>query len=183
MRRRVLLLLGVAGLLVGVAACGGGSSTGGGEPDKTFKAHGFGITFRYPAAFKPIASVTFAQSAGAEAVARAGVALDVDNAITVSRYALRASITKDNLDKYKSEVDTVIGRLAQKTVSGRQVEYGGLPGYEYELWLAKPAEASTRVIVLFDQSTEYLINCQSTPSKRDQLEAGCSQALDTLAKL
>jgi hypothetical protein len=182
MRRRVLLLLGVAGLLLGVTACGGGS-TGGGRPDETFKAKGFGITFRYPAAFKPIASVTFAQSAGAEAVARAGVALDVDNAITVSRYALRASITKDNLGKYKSEVDSVIGRLAQKTVSGRQVEYGGLPGYEYELSLAKPAQASTRVIVLFDQATEYLINCQSTPSKRDQLEAGCSKALDTLAKL
>lgn len=176
MRRRVLLLLGVAGLLLGTVACGGG------EHDKTFGADGFGITFSYPAAFKPIASVTFGQSAGAEAVARAGIALDADNAITVSRYDLRASIMRDNLAQYKREVDAVIGRLARKPVSGRQVEYGGLPGYEYELSLTKPANGSTRMTVLFDRATEYLVNCQSTPFKRDQVEAACRKALDTLAK-
>jgi hypothetical protein len=173
MRRGALVTTAVV-LVLAASACGGGG-------DKTFEADGIGVTFAYPSELKPSSKISFAQSAGAEAVARAGVALDSKNAIIVSRYALRATITKGNLAEYKGEVDRVIGQLTRSPVSGRQVDYGGLPGYEYEIRLASPPQGQSRMVVLFDRRTEYLINCQSTPSRRDALEAACRMALDTLS--
>jgi len=174
-RRAALLLAGIA-LLV-LPGCGGGEKKGG---DRTFDADGIGITFRYPATFKPVGNVTFSQSAGAEPKARAGVRLDRVNVIVVSRYDLRAKITKKNLARFKSEVDGVIGRLAGKRVDGREVEYGGLPGYEYAISLKAPPNGRSRLAVLFDDTTEYLVNCQSTPEKRQAVAAACRRALDSL---
>lgn len=175
MRRSVLFVLGAAAL-AGLAGCGGG---GGG--DKSFDQDGIGITFKYPSRFKETRDVSFGQSAGAPAAARGAVTLDTDNVITVSRYDLKLAIAKNNLAKFKSEVDNVIGQLAGKPVSGREVEYGGLPGYEYAIELGKPASGLSRMAVLFDRATEYLINCQSTPPKRDTVDEACRKALDTLA--
>jgi hypothetical protein len=174
-RPTALLLAGVA--LIAVAGCGGG---GGGSGDKRFDAEGIGVTFEHPASFKRIRNINFGQSAGAKPAARGGVSLDRVNAIIVSRYDLRATITKDNLGDFQREVDGVIGQLAGKPVTGRQVEYGGLPGYEYVILLKTPPNGQSRLAVLFDRSTEYLVNCQSTPEKRDAVEAACREAFDTL---
>jgi hypothetical protein len=176
MRRTGLLLLGLIALVAETAACGGGGG------DKNFDANGIGITFKYPPDFKQIKDVSFGQSAGASAVARAGISLDAVNAITVSRYELKVPITKDNLAKFKGEVDNVISQLAGKRVSGHEVGYGGLPGYEYTISLTRPANGLSRLEVLFDQATEYLLNCQSTPPKRSTIEDACRQALDTLGR-
>ena len=43
-----------------------------------------------------------------------------------------------------------------------------------------PPQGQSRMAVLFDRATEYLINCQSTPTSRDKIEEGCRKALDTL---
>jgi hypothetical protein len=175
MRRSALLLGGLA-LLLAASACGGGGG------DKTFDSKAFGITFEYSSSFHPIRNITFGQSAGAKPITRAGVALDRVNAIIVSRYGLRAEVTKENLTEYKREVDAVIAQLAGKPVSGRVVDYGGLPGYEYVISVKSPPSGQSRMAVLFDEATEYLINCQSTPDKRDRIEEGCRKALDTLEK-
>ena len=175
MQRTAFLLVGVLALVFGTTACGGGG-------DKTFDASGIGVTFKYPSSFKPIKNFTFAQSAGAKARTRGGVAVDSANAIIVSRYDLKVTITTENLSKFKNEVDGVIQKLAGKPVSGRQVEYGGLPGYEYAISLTKPANGLSRLVVLFDRETEYLLNCQSTPPKRNKIEDACRKALDTLAR-
>ncbi len=176
LRRSVLLLAALAFLTV--AGCGGG----GGGDDKTFDVASIGITFKHPAKFKPITNVKFAQQAGAKPTARAGVALDDVNAIIVSRYALNVTIDQNNIARYKGEVDKVISSLAGKSVSGRAVEHGGMPGYEYVISLNDPPNGQSRMTVLFDQATEYLINCQSTPGKRDDVEAACRHALDSLRR-
>ncbi len=160
--------------MLGAAACSGG------DGGKTFDVDSIGVTFEYPSDFKLIKNISFGQSAGADATARAGVSIDSVNAITVSRYNLKVTIAKDNLAKFKGEVDNVISQLAGKAISGREVEHAGLPGYEYTISLTKPANGVSRLLVLFDQATEYLINCQSTPPKRDQVDKACRRALDTL---
>jgi hypothetical protein len=170
---RSALLVGLA-LVLGAAACGDG------DGGKTFDVDSMGVTFEYPSDFKLIKNISFGQSAGADAVARAGVSVDAVNAITVSRYDLKVTITKENLAEFKGEVDNVISQLAGKAVSGSEVEYGGLPGYEYTISLTKPTDGVSRLLVLFDQATEYLINCQSTPPKRDEVDKACRKALDTL---
>jgi hypothetical protein len=176
MRRTGLLLLGVIALAVETAGCGGSGD------DKSFDANGIGITFKYRSDFKPIKDVSFGRSAGANAAARAGISLDVVNAITVSRYDLKVPITKDNLAEFRGEVDGVISQLAGKRVSGREVEYGGFPGYEYTISLTRPAKGLSRLEVLFDGSTEYLFNCQSSPPKRSKVEDACRRALVTLRR-
>jgi len=175
--RPTLLLTALA--LVLLPGCGGGGGKGkGGE--RTFEVEGFGLTFRYPSTFTPIRNVTFSQSAGAKPTARAGIRLDRVNAIVLSRYHLRATITKRNVANVKAEVDNVIGRLAGRPVDGREVEYGGLPGYEYVIPLKTPETGRSRLAVLFDGATEYLVNCQSTPEKREAVAAACRRVLDTL---
>jgi hypothetical protein len=175
--RRIVLHLAGASLVL-LAGCGGSGDKASG--DRTFDVEGIGVTFRYPATFKPIGNVTFSQSAGAKPKARAGVRLDRVNAIVVSRYDLRATITKKNLADFKAEVDGVIRRLAGQPVAGREVEYGGLPGYEYVISLQTPPNGRSRLAVLFAGATEYLVNCQSTPGKRQAVAAACRHALDTL---
>lgn len=161
----------VAALLV--AGCGGAA-------DQTFDMQGIGITFKYPSAFTPIANVAVRRSAGANAAARAAVKLDDVNLIVVERYDLNATITKANLSKFKDDVDGVASNLAGTPVSGAEVEYGGLPGYEYVISLTSPPDGQSRLAFLFDQATEYLINCQSIPAERNEIEKACRKALDTL---
>jgi hypothetical protein len=169
------MLVGAVTVLVGTPAHAGGD-------EKTFKARGIGITFEYPASFTSTSKVTFQKSAGSEAVARGAVALDKVNLIIVSRYNLRVPVTAKNLPRFKGEVDSVIGKLAGKPVSGRRVERGGLTGYAYVISLSSPAKAVSRMSVLFAGPVEYLINCQSTPAKRAALDAGCRMALATLRR-
>jgi hypothetical protein len=175
-RRSTLLLAGLAlGAALAVAGCGGGGG------DKTFDNESIGITFKYSPSFHPITNINFGQTAGAKAAAQSGVAIDKVNALIISRYDLNVKINKDNLSKFKGEVDNVISQLAGRRVSGQEVEYGGLPGYEYVINVNDPPQGQSRMAVLFDQATEYLINCQSTPTDRDKIEEGCRKALDTLA--
>lgn len=142
-----------------------------------------GVTFEYALQTFDISStLRFQSTAGAEPQANAAIVLDNDNAITVSMYALRISVTKSSLARVKKEVDDLVGKLARKPVSGREVEYGGLPGYEYVIDLTTPADGQSRIVVLFDDRVEYFFNCQSTPPQRDVIEDACSRALDTLEK-
>jgi hypothetical protein len=48
--------------------------------------------------------------------------------------------------------------------------------------LEDPPEGRSRFFVLFDGRMEYTLNRQSTPEKRDEIEAACRQAVDTLTK-
>lgn len=177
MRRRIALLALVLGAPLLAAGCGGGSSTG------VFDVAGFRVTFEYPLKQFDVAfDLKFASETGGDPAAQAGVVLDEDNAIIMLRYDLNTSITKDTLSNFKAEIDAVVARLAGKKVSGREVEHGGLPGYEYAIDLRRLASGQSRIAVLFDNDVEYFVNCQSTAAQRETLEDACRRALDTLAR-
>jgi hypothetical protein len=46
--------------------------------------------------------------------------------------------------------------------------------------ITEPANGESRLAVLFDGKTEYLVNCQSTPEQRDKIEKGCRTVLDSI---
>jgi hypothetical protein len=140
----------------------------------------FGITFEYTNAFTLIRRIAFDKSAGAHPVARAGLVLSKGDVITVSRYNLRVAITDTNLTDYKSEIDGVIGQLGHILAGPVRVRYGGLPGYAYRLELSHPEQGQTRMVILFAQDVEYLINCQSTPARRVAVESACKLLLETV---
>ena len=178
MRRRLALLVLVLGAPLVAAGCGGGGSSTG-----VFDVAGFGVTFEYPLKQFDIGfDLEFGSETGGNPAAQAGLVLDKDNAIILLRYDLNVSITKDNLSKFKGEIDAVVAKLAEKKVSGLEVEYGELPGYEYAIDLRRLASGQSRIAVLFDGEVEYFVNCQSTEAQRETLEDACRRALDTLAR-
>ena len=160
------------------SACGGGGREGGrgGRYEET----GLDITFAIPSGFHIAHDISISKRSGAKAVDQAATAIDQDNLVIVQRYNLKTAITSRNLGTFKGEVDKVIGQLAGKPVTGHEVEYGGLPGYEYVIDVAQPAQGQSRLAVLFDGRVEYLVNCQSTPDQRDKIEKGCRTVLGSI---
>ena len=177
MRRARLAALLLA-LIAVTAACGGG----GGDGTETFEEEGFAFTFEYPDSFEDVTDISFSSTVGGASRDNKGVGLDDRNAIVVSRYDLDIAVTAQNVTQVKPELDDVMSQAIGMDVSGKQVEIGGFPGFEYTFDLEEPPEGRSRFFALFDGKTEYTLNCQSTPQKRDELEAACQQAVDTLTK-
>jgi hypothetical protein len=179
--RNGVLLIGTLAAAALLAGCGG-SSTASDPSTSRFVEHGFQITFRYPTALKTADDLILHGTAGARDTARAGIGLDRDNVILVSRYDLRRPVTTANVGEVKPEVDRVIRSLAGRPVDGRAVDFGGLPGYAYRVPLGVPRGGVSRLFVLFDRQVEYFFNCQSTPASRAVLDGACDEALHTLAR-
>jgi hypothetical protein len=140
---------------------------------KTFDEPEFAIRFRYPEAFNQV-QVRIGSSAGARPAAQRAIGLKGDNVVIITRYNLQRRVTASNLDDVKPEADKLFSRLAGKDLKGEVTSVGGLPALEYEAFdLRRPAKAQSRLLVLFDGVTEYLVNCQSMPDQRKQVEAAC----------
>jgi hypothetical protein len=167
-----------------LAGCGGSSSSKSSDVTSgRFEQHGFEITVRYPQSLKTADDLILGETAGAADTARAGVGIDRDNVILVTRYDLRRPVTRANVGEVRAEVDGVIKGLAGREVRGNSVTFGGLPGYQYRVPLQAPKGAISRLFVLFDGPVEYFFNCQSTPESRAAIDGACNQALGTLERL
>ena len=179
-----VVLIGALLATAVVAGCGGKAplSEDMGTSSAQFQRQGFDITFRYPAALKEADDLIFGSTAGNSDSARAGVGINKANVILVSRYDLRRPVTADNIAAVQAEVDGVIKSLAGKSVRGRRVGFGGLPGYAYTVPIGSPSGAVSRLFVLFDKRVEYFFNCQSTPERRAELDGACDQALESLQR-
>jgi hypothetical protein len=181
--RRGSLLAALAIIVLGAVTAGCGGSASSAEETSSaaqFDRRGFDITFEYPRDFAPDDNLRFASTTGEGHAASTAIGLDRENVIVVSRYDLLRPVTAENVLDVKAEVDGVITKLAGKQHSGRLIEYGGLPGYAYNVRLSAPPKGLSRVYVLFDGDVEYFLNCQSTPDVRYVLDAACQQALATL---
>jgi hypothetical protein len=174
--RRALLAALPLALIAVAAACGGG----GGDGTETFEEEGFPFTFEYPGSFEDVTDISFSSTVGGASRENRGVGLDERNAIVVSRYDLNLEVTAENVGQVKPELDDVMSRAAGMEVSGKRVEIGGFPGFEYTFDLEEPPDGRSRFFAFFDGRTEYTLNCQSTPEHRDELESACQQAVDTL---
>ncbi len=174
--RLVVFLVLVTALAA--AGCGGGGED---EGPKTFDDADFEITFQYPASFEELEDVSIGSTAGAASKETRTLGLDEQNVILVDRYDLRIEVTGENLADVKPEVDQVVSQAAGQELSGKEIELGGLPGYEYVFDLEDPPNARTLFLVLFHGATEYALNCQSTPPRREDVDAACQLVPDTLA--
>lgn len=173
---RAVLSLAIVLAGVGLAACGED------EPNR-FEEEGFAISFEYPDGFEETEDVTLSEQRGSEAEESRALGLDEDNGIVVQRYRLQRSIDETSLDAAKAEFDQLVAGLAADAPEGETTEVGGLPALRYSgVPVSDPPDAVSRLIVLFDGSTEYLINCQSTPEKRDEIDEACDMAVDTLER-
>jgi hypothetical protein len=150
---------------------------------KTFDEPEFAIRFRYPQSFNQV-QVRIGSSAGARPAAQRAIGLKGDNVIILTRYNLQRRVTGDNLDEVKPEADKLFSRLAGKDLKGKVTSVGGLPALEYQPFdLRRPAQAQSRLLVLFDGVTEYLINCQSLPDQRKQVTSACDLVRSSMERL
>jgi hypothetical protein len=173
------LLLALAALAL--AACGdSGDSTG--SEAATFDEDEFGITFEYPGDWSLEEDITIADQLGASSAnAVRGVMVDDEDGIIIESYTLNLSVDEDNIDQAKDELDGLISQL-DSSASGTIGETAGLPSVTYEdVPLETPTDGESTLVAVFDGETEYLLNCQSTPDHRDEVQSGCDQALATVA--
>jgi hypothetical protein len=173
--RRTLLLLVTAALLSGC-----GSS---GDDTATFEEDGFDISFEYPAEMKEASNVPVASGAGGAAKATAGIGYDKRDVIIVQRYDLNRVVDEDNLGSVKSELDRLVAQISPGAGAGDAGTTSGFPSIDYRgLAVRSIEDAESRLVALFDGDVQYLVNCQSTPGRRADVEKACEQVLRTVER-
>jgi hypothetical protein len=91
-------------------------------------------------------------------------------------------INQGNLGLAKQEVDGLVQQL-DPDAAGAEGEIAGFPSLTYDaVTLTTPEEGESRFIMLFEGDEQYVINCQSTPDGRDEIEQACDLAVDTLTR-
>jgi hypothetical protein len=69
----------------------------------------------------------------------------------------------------------------QLTAGPTRVPVGGLPALRFEGTSVTLAGVSvrSRLTLLYDGRNQYAVNCQFTPDRADEVNAGCDQIVDS----
>jgi hypothetical protein len=182
----VLLVAGITGLVRGGSDQAARFMLGpiklGRTGVKSFNELDFAVRFAYPKEFKPV-QVRIGSSAGARPAAQKAIGLKGENVIIVTRYNLQRRVTKSNMKDIRPEADKLFSQLAGKQVKAEEATVAGLPALRYEPFdLAQIKGGQSRLLVVFDGVTEYLINCQSTADQRKLVNEGCDMVHSSLRK-
>lgn len=147
-----------------------------------------GVTFDYPADLIDVTSqVSFnAQTQATNQVwsVDLGFANLVD-IVDITAYD-KTGVTPANLVDHKTEITNSITGLfvATATVNGPiDTTMGGLPGYEFDAsdTLGDGTPYTSVLILVFSDSLEYFVNCQSTAAYSAEIAAGCDEIRSTFA--
>lgn len=164
-------------MLVVVSGCGGGGST------ETFDDAAYPFTFEYDADKLSEGSVTdFDSLIGSNKPEdTTALALDDDNAIILQHFVLQDTVDDSNLDQVKEFFDDQISQVDSSASAGETGETAGFPSIEYaSVPVTSPANGESRILLIFDGSEEFVINCQSTPDRGDELAGLCDQVHSSL---
>jgi hypothetical protein len=157
-------------LVLLMCSCGGESAsevtTAG---DKTFQGDGY--SFTYPG--------SWVQRGDLEAAAG-------DGGLYVGVNELGVQITDDNLDQYSADIVAGLDELfqqAQGRVTSEPVRdtVAGLPALRLEASAVNVdgIETKSHLVLIYDGTAEYLLNCQYTPEGAETMEAGCGQVVES----
>jgi Septum formation len=153
-----------------------------GDGNATFEREGFPFTFEYPDSFELREDVTVVETLGGESDEsddRVAVASDDDNMIVVERFTLNVEVDETNLDQAKQEFDQLFQQV-DPSAESQPGEIAGLPSLSLDAITVPTPAGESLITVLFEGDQEYLINCQSTPEGRPEVEAACDLILETL---
>ena len=181
--RRGLALVPVAVVAVLLALSASYASVTG-DPAKTYQGHG--VLFEYPAGWQQISNLQDVAGSSNELWQIAvGVGPDEVSMVIVEAYRLGAPVTAENLAEVKPEAATAVRQLLEQLGGAMQsgpeeLTVGGLPGLRFRGTAtieATPVEST--VVFVFDQTTQYALNCQHTPETAAEIQRGCDQILRT----
>jgi hypothetical protein len=168
-------LLGVAvAALLALTACGGGTNT----------FHGHGVTFDYPGGWKVLSDLTVPATQSGSS--RDAVGIDASDSVVLVISHVKVPVTPANIATVRQTIAQALSQGAAQTggivneqPSGLTV--GGLPGFEMRIRGVRLSgvQVDSRFVVAFKGTTEYLLNCESTPSHSAEVEKGCQQVVDS----
>lgn len=173
--KKLAALLAILGTLV-LLGCGGDS----GSDTATFERDAYPFTFDYPGDWEASDDISIAQELGGSALDQTAVLINDSNGIIVEHFQIPITVDDGNIDIAKRELDGLISQVDPSS-SGQTGETGGFPSVAYDaVSVPDPPDAESRLVALFDGDQEYLLNCQSTPEHRDEIDQGCDQAIESL---
>lgn len=166
------------------------SSTGAPHPSSGGSAAGTigenGIAFDYPTGWQRLTGLGQSASSANPPVFEISVGIDDHDIVQVSGYHLQTTVTDANIDGALAEFSSLFRRLSAQAGGGIvtpfTVEHAtGLPGLTGVITAKNPQgiDVESIIHVVFDGSTEYLINCQYTAETKTDIATGCDQIVST----
>ena len=149
----------------------------------TFNGHN--VSFSYPAGWQPI---PIGQESGSQGTPLWSEAFGVDDAsfVLVRQYNQTLAITASNIDQHTSELTAQIQALYTQAGGSMQsgptkLTMGGFPALGYSGTAVNPSAVSVkdRIVLAFNGTTEYFVNCQSTGTSTSTVDAGCDEIIST----
>jgi uncharacterized RDD family membrane protein YckC len=184
MRHRGLAVAGLASSLVLVLA-GSVVYVAASDQDEGAQTYrGNGVSFDYPAGWEEGTTESRAETGGDELWEVAFV-LDRESLVTVAAYRLNMPVTAENLDAAKAEFEGVVRELVDQlggTVQAgpEQITAAGNLGLRFRATATVDGTSfESTLVFIFDDATEYYLNCQYTAEWAEEIERGCEQIVRT----
>jgi hypothetical protein len=174
-----MLLMRVAGFLIAATVVLSGCD----DPDKSFEGHG--ITFTYPGGWNEAEETSTAVSSGNQRWSES-FGIDGNNFVSLTEYELNIEVGEENISELEQEIGETIEQLTQQAGGSvdegpSEVTMGGFPGFRFELSgvEAEGGTVASSILLVFDGTTEYFLNCQFTDEHKDEIDEGCTQIIDS----
>jgi hypothetical protein len=144
-----------------------------------------GVSFSYPRRWRPLDLTDSSASTGSQVWSRT-FGVDGRNIATVAAYELGTSITEANIDArspaIREQLDSLFAQAGGALETGPTVaEMGGLPALSFTGTARNPSghTVHSRLILAFDGTTEYFVNCQYDDGGRDEMLSACDRLVST----
>lgn len=169
----------VAALALGALLAGCGDDSASGISGDTTRFEGHGVSFQYPAAWKP--GTDRAEQANRQWVEVFG--FDANNIVYMAAYSLSTPVKAGDVQAKQAALDaeirTNLGKQGATITAGpERTTIGELEGLQYR-GTSDSGRRSHRWTFLFADTTEYLVQCNSNGTRKTELEQGCDLATDT----
>lgn len=156
--------------------------------DRIYRSHG--ISFRYPASWRPVESKGLSASTGKEIWTQMFTPASSSGAdvVFVTEYRTAQAITKKNLRARAKNVTATVRSLTKKAggslLAGPSfLEMGGLPGYGFTISVPidQNRDSTSRITLVWNSKTEYFVNCQQLVGGElgAEIERGCGMISDS----
>jgi len=183
---------GAEGAATSPTAGGAASPTAGASPPASPSAvvsgqtfDGNGVSFRYPDGWQEFTLTGTSASTGPQNWSET-VGIDEVNFVTVAEYTINVSVTPDTIadqqDSFASQIADLFTQAGGQLQSGPTEEImGGLPALAFTGTAKSPdgTEVGSRLVMAFDGTTEYFVNCQYTSGGEGDILAGCDQVVSS----
>jgi hypothetical protein len=172
----------IAVTVVAAYAVSGCGATG----SASFNDEAYPFSFDYPGTWTLSRNVSSDDDIAAQQRKSVSVALkEPYDQVTLTEFKLKKKLPKGE-NGFRPEVDRIVGNVVKgakgKAGKAKVVKYGDAPGYQYVITYpgGEGVTLQSQLTFLFRGQYEYLINCQSSPENRDELQDGCDQILDSV---